>query len=351
MIDYSNLLNINDIYKLDDFFNNITEKTNTNTLIIKGSVGTGKTTLCNIIEEKYKDKYTFFTFGSDYSNNKNYIQDIVKHKNILSLFNNGVIRNGIILDNIKTVASFLKGIIKYKKKYFSYPIIIIIDSDFNEKLFNFKYIKIELKSKSLNELKVIYKDYKINNKILYSIIEKSYGDFNYINKTLLFIKLSPDISLIDIRNLNKDVNLNNYFLLLKFINSKNLIFEEYDYNFTVYLFKNIYNIFELLPINYEEKKKYISYIYKNVLYINNSDLINIFIICVKHILNIFKIRNIKYINTVPKSLLLNNNIKSINENIFKKDATINRYYFHNDIKKNINRKYDKFQKFLYFSYI
>lgn len=350
---FEDILYKKDIKTITVFFDNINNSNNSNVLVIKGCIGCGKTTICNLIEQKYIDKFKFFTYDIDYNNNKNTIQNTIKHKNILSLFKQKTIVNGIILDNIKNVTSFLKLIVRYKKKYYHYPIIIVIDTEFNEKLFNFKYTKIEIKPKKLSQLINIYKNYKINKKILNSVLKKSFGDFNYINTTLLFIKLSPKIALNDIKNLNKDVNLNNYFLLLKFINSKKIILEEYDYNFLVYLFKNIYNIINLININFYLKKKYISYIYKNAMYINEGELKNIFLIGVKYILNLNNIRNIKYVNTVSKSLLLNNNIRSINKNVLlkKEEDLTNNIYLHNIIKKNNNNKYDKFQKFINFEYI
>ena len=254
MLNFNDIVYKKDINKIDNWINSIDNKNISNVLIIKGAIGCGKTTLCNLIEEKYITRFKFFTFDTDYQHHKTTINNIIKQKHVLSMFKQQNIRKGLILDNIKSSSAFLKSIVKYKKNYFNYPIIILTDNEFNEDL-NFKFTKLEIKQKTFIQLSKIYKNYKMNTKILNNILKKSYGDFNFINKTLYFIKLSPKITFNDVNHLKKDVNLNNYFLLLKFINSKIIYIEEYDYNFIVYLFKNIYNIVNILNVNYNYKKK------------------------------------------------------------------------------------------------
>ena len=93
--------------------------------------------------------------------------------------------------------------------------------------------------------------------------------------------------------------------------------------------------------------------YNYVDFIYNFDELNlnkIMLLGVKYILNERGI-NIKSIDTVPKSLLLNNNIKSINENRCKKCNLRNNDYLHNIISENENNQYDDFQKFINFVYI
>ena len=68
-------------------------------------------------------------------------------------------------------------------------------------------------------------------------------------------------------------------------------------------------------------------------------------------MNLYNINKIKYINTVSKSLLLNNNIKSINLKLLRKDEDlVDNLYLHNRIMENKNGKYDKLQKFINFVY-
>lgn len=350
MITFEEIIFKKDILIINNWIKNISDNSNSNVLFIKGNIGTGKTSLCKLIQNKFINKYEFFTYGIDYMNNKNTIVDIINHKNVLSMFSDQFIIKGLIFDNITSISPFIKSLIKLKKKYYKYPIIINVNNDFNFN-FNFKYNIIEIKTKNKDKLFEIYSNYKINNKILYNIIGKSNGDFNYINKTLMFIKLSPTIKYEDISSLSKDINMNNYFQLLKFINSKHLILEDYDFNFMVFILKNLYNIINLLKIDYNQKQNFIKYIYNFSLFITDNEYNVIFFLSIKHILNLNKIKNIKYINTVSKSLLLNNNIKSINENVLKKGGIINDIYLHNKIKENKDNKYDKLQKYIQFQYI
>ena len=352
MLKFQDIINKKSILKIQTWINDIRNPSSSNVLIIKGGIGSGKTSLCNLIKQEFKDRYQFSTFDIDYMNDKILILDLVRHKNILSLFNNKSISNGIIFDNLKNTSNFIKQMVKHKKEYYSTPIIIVIGNDFNLNLCKFKYHLIEVKYKSVTQLSKIYKNYKINKKIMNSVFRKSMGDFNYINQTLCFIQLSPDITYDNINCLSKDVNLDNYFLLLKFLNSKTIEIEDYDYNFIVFLYQNIFNIINLIQ-DFKEKKKMIIFMYNYVDFIYNFDELNlnkIMLLGVKYILNERGI-NIKSIDTVPKSLLLNNNIKSINENRCKKCNLRNNDYLHNIISENENNQYDDFQKFINFVYI
>lgn len=347
-------MNINDIILkkdikiIDNWISNISKKDQSNVIYIKGETGTGKTTLCKLIQERYSKQYSFYTFGTDYLKEKDVILNLVKHKDILGLFNQKSIIKGIIFDNIKTSSSFIKNLVKLKKVYFNYPIIITSNYEFNESSMNYKSYKITIKQKTPTQINKIYSDYKINKKILNSIAKKSNGDFNYINKTLYFIKLSPKITYNDINNLDKDVNLSNYFLLLRFINCKKICLLEYDYSFVVYIFNNLANILDLIKVDFKTKNKYISEIYRYSHFIN-TDYSDVFLLSIKNILNKENIKNIKYINTQSK-LLLNNNLKMINNNIIKRADIECKIYLHNNIKKNKDGNLDKVQKFLNFEY-
>ena len=308
-------------------------------LIINGKIGVGKTTLCNLIEEKYSKKYKFYTYSNDIILNKIKILDLLKHNHIYSSFMKNQVQKGLLFDDIKK-----SNTIKYllnKSKENKYPVIVIS----NTIVFT-DSIVINIKQKSNAQLLNIYtENCKINKSILKNIINKSNGDFNYINKTLLFIKLSPNISLNDMKNLSKDINYNSYFLLMKFLNTHTLDYEEYDHIFAIYLYNNLHNVFNLFKCSRYQKLEHIAYIYKFICFINTNNYIA-FIMACKEICKLNKLQKITCIKINDSRNLLNNNIKAINLKTILNKINIPIEYIHNHIAENIDNKYNKLQKFL-----
>lgn len=347
---YEDIIYKKDISKIKNWMRNVHNPNYSNVLLVVGKVGSGKTTLCKLIEKQYRQSYQFFTFGVDYLNEKNVIHDITRHKNVVSLFNQKSVSKGIIFDNIQVISTFIKSLILVKsKKYNTIPIIITIDTAFKLDNLTFKFTQIDIKPQSLNSLTKIYSNSNVNSKIVANILRKSNGDFNYINKTLLFIKLSPTINLNMLTRLNKDVDLSNYVMLLKFINSKTIDIEYYDYNFAVFVFNNLSNVLNLIKIDFNTKLNYINQIYNDIQFINN-DYVKVFLFTVKHILNSNNVKGVRHVS-VTNSSLHNNNIKSINENVAKKTDDSSILFYHNRIKENSQNKYKRLQKYLKFQYV
>ena len=308
----NNIINNNDIVTINKWF-----KTRTDKLVISGDIGTGKSSLIQLIKKKFNLKVHSFYLEELCNEVKNEIEQIITHQDILNLLQNNISYNCIVFDNLQKNNKYIEYLID------KYPNSLIIITSTK------KYISeytINIQKKTKNYLLTYFKN-RIKCNTLTSIINNSNGDINYIKKTIDYIKINDNK--INIKKLTKDIDYDNYSLLLKFLNKSKI--KEYfnDINFVYFLYTNIFEILKKFNIN---DKKIINDIYCYLSQTINfsPDFNYIFLLGLKNILKSNK-QKIKSVN-VKNSLLINNiyvrgtYIKYINKNC--KELNINNEYFY-----------------------
>jgi len=297
--------NLNIIDKWTECFNN---KKNIKPLIITGDKGIGKTTLANILLEKY----SIITIDYNIINSEEYIKLLIGKKDISMMFSNKEYK-AILIDDIfdikKNINEF-NNYFKYLQNNLNHPIIITLCNTNNKKLnviinkcfhININYSKIIFNNcvkKILNN-----NNLKLNNIEFNNFIINCNKNFNSINENIKFLKHKTnnnnitqylttynDINVITNNLIFKDINLDISDLFIKYNSDLNIIF---------------FNIIDNI-INLTNDYNIILELYNCILYSNYWDFI-------KNKLHIFNLDfDIFYFIVYPINKLKNTKINKYN---------------------------------------
>lgn len=255
-----NVCSQSQIKSINTWINDFKMKKAIKPLYIYGSGGIGKTTLANMILEKYQ--YNIINLSSIYINNKNIIETInsvLINKSICMMFSENISYKGLIIDDLehyidsdKNIFNNIQKILKNIKDYSNNP-IIIISNKINKKIYNnlskqcviikLKYTKNKIKEIIKKRLKLL--NLYLNNTDLDKIIYN-----NNSNLTSIFEKIKFINPIENTPESGKDYNIS-----LK----NNIVFNNIIENDMIEYIKKLFNIdFDkdtisniLLEVNYD----------------------------------------------------------------------------------------------------
>ena len=273
-------------------------------LCISGNIGTGKTTLVNII---LKD-YTIINIDNHVNNISSYIESVLLRKDISMMFSKEKEYKAILFDNIINNNAIIKEliyIIKDLKKYKNTPIVFTTNNITLRKISKIinKCIHIRIKYSDKQFATIIKKkDIKPINKI-----------FNYNLHSIDYINLTDNIKGSNIYDtecdINNIINKLDVISITKIFIKCSCIYNVLSLNILDHIYRDI-DIINLINIyrSMTQYDIYESFKTSNNMYeyIDNSILLSIIIPLYYIKISFIKIKNIKYNSYISKSIIYTN---------------------------------------------